>query len=73
MAEEGDAVMLRETTTYLDGTMIYTNEENGNAIKVILRAGMVTKGVEEGLMSMKQGEIKSIIVPPQLSKNYLPR
>ena len=65
-AESGNEVLLYETTSYRNGTVLYSNENSGNPIKVKLGANQVTKGVEEGLLGMKSGEIKEIIVPHYL-------
>ncbi len=67
-AENGDEVMLFETTSYRNGTELYSNENSTNAIKIKLGANMVTKGVEEGLHGMRAGEIRELIVPHYLAK-----
>lgn len=67
-AENGDEVLIYETTSYRDGTELYSNEHSTNPIKVKLGANMVTKGVEEGLQGMRSGEIRELIVPHYLAK-----
>lgn len=67
-AQNGDYVMLFETTSYRNGTELYSNENSENPIKVELGANQVTKGVEEGLIGMKSGEIRQLIVPHYLAK-----
>ena len=70
-ASNGDFVLLFETTSYRDGTELYSNENSGNPIKVQLGANQVTKGVEEGLTGMKSGEIRQLIVPNYLAKREI--
>lgn len=67
-AQNGDEVLLFETTSYRNGTELYSNENAKNPIKIKLGANQVTKGVEEGLKGMKSGEIKQLIVPHYLAK-----
>lgn len=67
-ARKGDYVLLFETTSYRDGTELYSNESSENPIKIELGANQVTKGVEEGLIGMKSGEVKQLIVPHYLAK-----
>ncbi len=68
IAESGDEVLIFETTSYRDGTELYSNENSTSPIKVKLGADMVTKGVEEGLHGMRSGEIRELIVPHYLAK-----
>lgn len=67
-AESGDEVLLFETTSYRNGTELYSNESSTNPVKIKLGANMVTKGVEEGLHGMRSGEIRELIVPHYLAK-----
>lgn len=68
MAEMGDEVLIFETTSYRDGTQLYSNENSTHPIKVKIGAGMVTKGVDEGLKGMRSGEVRELIVPHYLAK-----
>lgn len=67
-AQAGDAVLLFETTSYRNGTVLYSNEGAERPIKITLGAGQVTKAVEEGLSGMRSGEVKLIVAPPNLVK-----
>lgn len=67
-AKNGDEVLLFETTSYKDGTVLYSNENSDNPIRIKVGANQVTKGVDEGLKGMKSGEIKQLIVPSYLAK-----
>jgi FKBP-type peptidyl-prolyl cis-trans isomerase len=64
----GDEVLIFETTTYRDGTVLYSNENTNSPIKVLIGGNQATEGVDEGLRGMEVGEIKEIIAPPELVK-----
>ena len=70
-AVAGDAVMLFETTSYRDGTVLYSNEGSTQPIKITLGAGQVTDAVEEGLQGMRAGEEKLIVAPPNLVRRTM--
>jgi FKBP-type peptidyl-prolyl cis-trans isomerase len=64
----GDEILLFETTSYRDGTVLYSNENSGSPIKVKIGANQATDAVDEALRGMKTGEIREIIAPPYLVK-----
>ena len=70
-AEIGDIVLLYETTSYRDGTVLYSNENSSTPVKITLGKKMVTQAVEEALLGMRTGEIKQIIAPPYLVKREI--
>lgn len=67
-AKAGQEVLIFETTSYLDGTVLYSNENSTNPVKVLIGGQQATEGVDEGLRGMKVGEIRKLIVPPYLAK-----
>jgi FKBP-type peptidyl-prolyl cis-trans isomerase len=67
-AEIGDEILLYETTSYRNGTVLYSNENSGNPIKIKIGAGQVTNAVDEGLQGMRPREIRKLIAPPDLVK-----
>ncbi len=71
-AQNGDLILLRETTSYADGTLIFDSSTMTNPLEVKIGAHQVIQGVEEGLLGMKKGERRKLIVPPGLSRrtNY---
>ncbi len=73
-AKEGNEVFIFETTSYLNGTVLYSNENTGRPIPVLIGGNQATKGVDEGLRGMRVGEIREIITPPHLviRKSYPP-
>lgn len=67
-AKVGQEVLIYETTTYLNGTVLYSNENSTNPIKVLIGGRQATDGVDEGLRGMQTGEVRKLIVPPYLAK-----
>lgn len=67
----GDEILLYETTSYRNGTILYSNEGSGSPIKVKIGAGQVTTAVDEGLLGMRVGEIKQLIAPPYLVRRTI--
>ena len=67
-AKAGNEVLIFETTTYLDGTVLYSNENSTNPVKVLIGGNQATEGVDEGLRGMQVGEIRQLIARPNLVK-----
>lgn len=67
-AKAGQEVLIFETTMYLDGTVLYSNENSANPVKVLIGGNQATKAVDEGLRGMQVGEIRQLIAPPHLVK-----
>lgn len=66
--KEGQEVLIYETVSYLSGTNLYSTRDMGTPIKVKVGGQQVIKGVDEGLIGMKAGELRKLIVPALLSK-----
>lgn len=64
----GDLVSILETTTYRDGTVIFSTDDFGGPLKFLVGGDQVIEGVDEGVRGMQVGEKRSLIVPPSLSK-----
>jgi FKBP-type peptidyl-prolyl cis-trans isomerase len=67
-AKEGQEVMIRETTAYLDGTVLYSNENSKSPVKVLIGGNQATGAVDEGLRGMQVGEVRQLIAKPELVK-----
>jgi FKBP-type peptidyl-prolyl cis-trans isomerase len=67
-AKEGHEVLIFETTSYRDGTVLYSNENSTNPVKVLIGGHQATDGVDEGLRGMQVGEVRRLIAPPELVK-----
>ena len=70
-AKAGQEVLIFETTSYLDGTVLYSNENSTNPVKVLIGGQQATEGVDEGLRGMQVGEVRRLIVPPYLAKRKI--
>lgn len=66
-AKVGQDVKIHESTSYRDGTLVFTSE-NMDPLQFTLGGTMVIKGVDEGVQGMKKGEIRKLIVPTSLSQ-----
>ena len=67
-AQEGDAVFIYETTSYRNGTVLYSNYDSTSPVKVLIGGNQATAAVDEGLRGMRVGEIRELIAPPYLVK-----
>jgi FKBP-type peptidyl-prolyl cis-trans isomerase len=65
-AKEGQEVLIFETTSYLDGTVLYSNENSTSPVKVLIGGRQATDGVDEGLRGMQVGEVRRLIAKPEL-------
>jgi FKBP-type peptidyl-prolyl cis-trans isomerase len=65
-AKEGQEVLLRETTSYMDGTVLYSNETSKSPVKVLIGGNQATNAVDEGLRGMQVGEVRELIAKPEL-------
>lgn len=61
-------VMIHETTSLADGTLIYSTHTNNQPLKFLLGGNQVIEGVDEGVRCMQVGERRKLIVPPSLSR-----
>jgi FKBP-type peptidyl-prolyl cis-trans isomerase len=67
-AKAGNEVLIFETTSYRDGTVLYSNENTDSPVKVLIGGNQVTEGVDEGLRGMQVGEVRQLIAPHYLVK-----
>lgn len=66
--QEGDEVFIYETTSYRNGTVLYSNYDSTSPVKVLIGGNQATAAVDEGLRGMRVGEIRELIAPPYLVK-----
>jgi FKBP-type peptidyl-prolyl cis-trans isomerase len=64
----GKEILLFETTSYRDGTVLYSNENSNTPVKVLIGGNQATQAVDEALAGMRVGEVKKIVAPPHLVK-----
>ncbi len=67
-AKAGDEVLIYETTSYRNGTVLYSNYNSTSPVKVLIGGNQATQAVDEGLRGMKVGEIRELIASPNLVK-----
>lgn len=67
-AKAGDEVLIYETTSYRNGTVLYSNYNSTSPVKVLIGGNQATAAVDEGLRGMRTGEIRELIAPPHLVK-----
>ena len=65
-AKSGDHAVVHYTGWLTDGTMFDNSRGRSQPFKVALGAGQVIKGWEEGLVGMKPGEKRLLVIPPEL-------
>lgn len=66
-AKVGDQVWVHYVGKLQDGTEFDNSYKRGEPIPLTLGAGSVIKGWEEGLLGMKVGEKRELIIPPDLA------
>lgn len=67
-AKVGDQVFIYETTSYRNGTVLYSNYTSTSAVKVLIGGNQATAAVDEGLRGMRVGEVRELTAPPFLVK-----
>lgn len=67
-AKTGDEVLIYETTSYRNGTVLYSNYNSTSPVKILIGGNQATEAVDEGLRNMQEGEVRELIAPPFLVK-----
>lgn len=67
-AEAGDEVFIYETTSYRNGTVLYSNYNSTSPVKILIGGNQATTAVDEGLRGMRVGEVRELVAPPYLVK-----
>ena len=66
-ARAGDALSVRYTGYLEDGTVIDSNLDSGTPFQFILGSGTVIPGWDEGLVGMRAGGSRVLVIPPELA------
>lgn len=64
VAEQGALVSVNYTGKFANGTTFDSSAGRG-PIKFVLGTGQVIKGWDEGILGMKVGDKKSLVIPPE--------
>lgn len=67
-AKSGDEVFIYESTSYRNGTVLYSNYNSTSSVKVLIGGNQATVAVDEGLRGMRVGEVRELVAPPYLVK-----
>ena len=61
-------VEIHEITSLMNGEVVASTYKRGYPLRFCQGGRTVIKGVDEAVLGMKTGEIRSVIVPPHLSR-----
>ena len=64
VAQAGDTVTLNYTGKLADGTVFDSSASHGQPFSFVLGAGQVIPGWDKGILGMKVGESKVLVIPP---------
>lgn len=65
-AKNGDTVWVHYTGRLTDGKKFDSSLDRGEPIDFVLGQGRVIKGWEEGILGMKLGDKRQLVIPPEL-------
>ena len=73
-AKSGDVLVVHYVGTFPDGTVFDTSRKPGRQpFRFTIGKGMVIKGWEQGLLGMKVGEQRQLVIPPELAYGHKDR
>jgi len=74
ITKAGDKISVHYTGTLKDGTKFDSSLDRGAPFTFTLGAGQVIKGWDQGLLGLKVGDKKKLVLPPELAygKNGYP-
>jgi len=66
-ADTGDEVVVHYVGTFLDGTKFDSSLDRGQPFSFVLGSGYVIAGWEQGVLGMKAGEKRKLVISPSLA------
>jgi FKBP-type peptidyl-prolyl cis-trans isomerase len=66
LAEVGRTVYAHWSAWLPDGTLIERTRDMGGARSILLGGGLVIKGLDEGILGMRVGGVRKLVIPPEL-------
>ena len=66
VAEAGDRVVVHYEGWLPDGTRFESSREREEALEVLIGRGVVIDGWDQGIVGMRVGELRRLVVPPEL-------
>ena len=63
--KKGDTVKIEYEGSLDDGTVFDASKNHGQPLEFEVGSGQVIKGFDDGVMGMKEGEEKEIVLPPE--------
>jgi FKBP-type peptidyl-prolyl cis-trans isomerase len=64
----GNHVYIFETTSYRNGTVLYSNYTAKNPVKILIGGNQATEAVDQGIRGMRAGEVRELYAPHYLVK-----